>query len=195
MAMTIMTIGAAAVMSMQKTSIQGNLDARKSDIANSIARTWVDRLQRDAMQWTLPNTDNPGLSNFANALLLSQGTAAGGWTLPSAYLGLTSPETASYAFDILGRDLPATEIAKETVFCVNYRLQWLVPQSLPLEPGLIRADIRVIWPRSVTPSVGAPGDPGPGWCSLTLANQPNPDLTYTQYHQLYLTTDIRQGAQ
>ncbi len=189
MAMTIMTIGAAAVMSMQKTSIQGNLDARKNDIANAIARTWVDRLQRDAMQWTLPNTDNPNLSNFANALLLAQGTAAGGWTLPSAYLGATNPETASYAFDILGRDLPATEIANETVFCVNYRLQWLVPQVLPLEPGLIRADIRVIWPRSVS------NDPGPGWCSLANANLPNPDPTFTQYHQLYLTTDIRQGAQ
>ncbi len=189
MAMTIMTIGAAAVMSMQKTSVTGNLDARKNDIANAIARTWVDRLQRDAMQWTLPNTDNPGLTNFANAKLLSS-TTYGTWDLPQYYMGVTNPETASYAFDILGRDLPATEInTTETVFCVNYRLQWLVPQALPFEPGLIRADIRVLWPRNIS------NDQAPGWCNQANASQLNPDPNFDAYHILYLTTDIRQGAQ
>lgn len=188
MAMTIMTIGAAAVMSMQKTSIQSNLDARKTDMANAIARAWVDRLQRDAMQWTLPNADNPSLNNFANALLLASPTY-GTWGLPSYEMGVTNPETMSYAFDILGRDLPSTEIASETVFCVNYRLQWLVPQALPLEPGLIRADIRVLWPRNIS------NDPAPGWCNAGVASLPNPDPNFNQYHTLYITTDIRQGAQ
>ena len=50
MAMTVMAIGGAAVMTMQKTSVTGNLDARKADVANSIARTWVERLQRDSMR-------------------------------------------------------------------------------------------------------------------------------------------------
>src|SRR5271165_2005192 len=71
MAMTVMTIGAAAVMSMQKASVQGNLDARETDVANSIARMWVERLQRDAMQWTQPNNQNPTLNNFSQAVLLS----------------------------------------------------------------------------------------------------------------------------
>jgi len=46
MAIVLLSIGAGAVMTMQKASVQGNLDARKADIANSIARTWIDRFQR-----------------------------------------------------------------------------------------------------------------------------------------------------
>jgi prepilin-type N-terminal cleavage/methylation domain-containing protein len=185
MAMTVMTIGAAAVMSMQKTSIQGNSDARKTDVAYSILRMWVDRLQRDAMQWTLPNADNPTLNNFATAALLSSPTY-GAWTLPQYEMNLSNPETMSYAFDILGRDLPAADISTETIFCVNYRLQWLVPQSLPIEPGLIRVDMRVLWPRGIS------NDPAPGWCATTpTLVTPDP----TQFHSLYLTTNIRQGAQ
>jgi hypothetical protein len=185
MAMTVMTIGAAAVMSMQKASIQGNLDARKTDMANSIARTWAERIERDAMQWTLPNGQNPTGNNFASALLLSS-PAYGAWGLPSFEMG-TTPETTSYAFDILGRDLPATDISANTIFCVNYRLQWLVPQALPLEPGLIRADIRVLWTRGIS------NDPAPGWCNATTAALTTPDPT--QFRSLYLTTTVRQGAQ
>ncbi|HEY8091971.1 MAG TPA: prepilin-type N-terminal cleavage/methylation domain-containing protein, partial [Polyangiaceae bacterium] len=105
MAMTVMTIGAAAVISMQKASVQGNLDARKTDVANSIARTWVERLQRDAMQWTLPNSANPAGNNIGNALLIG-GNVTGTWFLPTQYMGGT-PETMSPGFDILGRDVPA----------------------------------------------------------------------------------------
>src|SRR5271154_1609339 len=97
MAMTVMTIGAAAVMSMQKTSIQGNLDARKTDMANSIARMWVERLERDAMQWTLPSAQNPTGNNFAGALLLASPTY-GAWGLPSYEMGGNADgiETMSY---------------------------------------------------------------------------------------------------
>jgi prepilin-type N-terminal cleavage/methylation domain-containing protein len=185
MAMTVMTIGAAAVMSMQKASIQGNLDARKTDIANSIARTWVERIERDAMQWTLPNAQNQSGNNFANALLLSSPTY-GQWTLPSYEMG-SSPETMSYAFDILGRDLPTTDINANTIFCVNYRLNWLVTQALPQEPGLIRVDIRVLWPRNIS------NDPAPAWCNATTAALVTPDPT--QFRSLYLTTTVREGAQ
>jgi prepilin-type N-terminal cleavage/methylation domain-containing protein len=193
MAMTVMAVGAAAVMSMQKASIQGNLDARKTDVANSIARMWVERLQRDAMQWTLPNGDNPTLNNFANAKLLSSPTY-GAWGLPKWEMGQTNPETMSYAFDILGRDLPAADIPNNTIFCVNYRLQWLVPQALPLEPGLIRADVRVLW------TVGISNAPAAGWCNDANAAATNPDQAAPNppaplYHSIYLTTTVRQGAQ
>ena len=74
--MTVMSIGAAAVISMQRASVQGNLDARKSDIANSIARTWVERLERDSMQWTLPGPSNPTGNNLATALVINAGLSA-----------------------------------------------------------------------------------------------------------------------
>jgi prepilin-type N-terminal cleavage/methylation domain-containing protein len=202
MAMTIMTIGAAAVMSMQKASVQGNLDARETDLANSIARMWVERLQRDAMQWTQPNNQNPSLNNFAQAKLLSS-PAYGAWGVPKWEMG-SSPETMSYAFDILGRDIPAAQIGSsnaadpETVFCVNYRLQWLVPQTLPVEPGLIRADVRVLWLRGLYNVPTALR----GWCNEQsgIMTQDIPDNgapanTGPYFHSLYVTTTIRQGAQ
>ena len=58
MAMTVMAIGGAAVITMQKTSVTANLDARRADVANSIARTWVERLRRDGMAWTSPGPES-----------------------------------------------------------------------------------------------------------------------------------------
>jgi hypothetical protein len=198
MALTVMTIGAAAVMSLQKTSVTGNFDARETDLASSIARTWVDRLHRDAMNWTMPNNTFPTVSNFANAALLSS-PAYGKWALPNFEMGQTNPETMSYAFDMLGRDIPsgqATGSPSPVVFCVNYRLQWLVPPNLSpapgsgltVEPGLIRVDLRVLWPRDI---ISRPvGD----WCSA-VATQLNPEQgTQPMYHSIYLTTTIRQGG-
>jgi hypothetical protein len=200
MALTVMTIGAAAVMSLQKTSVTGNFEARETDLATSIARTWVDRLHRDAMNWTMPNNTYPSVSNFTNAKLLSQPTY-GQWGLPSFEMNgpSTPPETMSYAFDILGRDIPsslaAASSANPVVFCVNYRLQWLVPPNLtppaggpPVEPGLIRVDVRVLWPRNIY------GRPTGDWCT-SVSTLVNPEQgTQPTYHAIYVTTTIRQGG-
>jgi prepilin-type N-terminal cleavage/methylation domain-containing protein len=194
MAMTVMAIGAAAVMSMQKASVQGNLDARKTDIANSIARIWVERLQRDSMGWTLPSSANPSGNNFASAKLLG-GHVTGAWFLPIDYMGAT-PETMSPGFDILGRDLASSDLPTAQ-FCANVRLTWLVPQALPGEAGLIRADVRVLWPRGLfnSPTGGSTG----GFCTSAVATQANPDLfslgQQPQYHAIYLTTTIRENSQ
>jgi hypothetical protein len=198
MAMTVMFIGAAAVMSMQKASVQGNLDARKTDIANNIARTWMERLQRDSMQWTCPGPACPSTNNMGDALLLN-GAVTGQWFLPVAYMGQT-PETMSAGFDILGRDLPLSQLTPSTTtgwpgaeFCVNVRLSWLVPQTLPAEPGLIRADVRVLWPRGI---VG--GAPAAGFCLTTTAALADPETSAptTQrpfFHALYMTTTLKEN--
>jgi len=198
MSLTVMTIGAAAVMSLQKTSVTGNFDARETDLATSIARTWVDRLHRDAMNWTMPNNTFPTVSNFNNAKLLSS-PAYGQWTLPNFEWNVTTPETMSYAFDVLGRDIPQANATASTanpvVFCVNYRLQWLVPPNLTpppggptVEPGLIRVDLRVLWPRDII------GRPSGDWCSAA-SSQANPETgTQPMFHAIYLTTTIRQGG-
>lgn len=200
MAMTVMLIGAAAVISMQKTSIQANTDARRTDLANSIARTWMDRLQRDAMQWTCPGPSCPfGGNTPNNALIVNSGNVGTGWFLPSQYLGATTPEAMSPGFDVLGRDLPKTLLAPNTLtswpgaeFCVNVRLTWLVAPSGTVEPGLIRADVRVLWPRSITGGV-----PAKGFCNDTNAalDDPESNVAAAQkpfYHALYLTSALRE---
>ncbi len=178
MAMTVMAIGAAGVMSMQKASVQGNLDARKADVANSIARTWVERIQRDAMQWTAPGPTTGTVSNIATAAILANAIAGGGgnWVFPNQYIGNNPP--FSPAFDILGRDLATADLGK-AVFCVNIRVTWLTANEL------LRADVRVLWPRGITGA--APN----GWCTASLGNRPSP-LTY---HSIYVTTAVRGNPQ
>jgi prepilin-type N-terminal cleavage/methylation domain-containing protein len=196
MAMTVMAIGAAAVISMQKTSIQGNLDARQTDVANAIARTWVERLRSEAMQWTAPGPSNPTGNNFTNPPLAILASAPlDQWFLPQ---NLNQSPIFSPAFDILGRDLPAGDYtgAKpsdpvQVVFCVNVRLHWLVrpaPTALPPEPGLLRADVRVLWPR------GLVGSPPGGWCTTTAVDNPDP-TNPPVYHSLYVTTTLQENPQ
>jgi Tfp pilus assembly protein PilV len=193
MAMTVMAIGGAAVMSMQKATLQGNLDARKTDLANSIARTWVERLERDSMQWTLPNGGANTTSNIANAKLLN---VTGNWFFPAAYIGGTTPETMSPGFDILGRDLPGdAKTVKNAQFCTNVRLTWLVTNEL------MRADVRVLWPVGIlNQPPGASGTGDTTWCSSANAvladpNDPaNSGNAQVTYHAVYLTTTIKENA-
>ena len=219
MAMTVMVIGAAAVMSMQKAALTGNLDARKTDMANNIARQWVERLQRDAMQWTCPSaacqsTNNmcPGGGAAGAQLICSRRSASSGtelnvtglWFLPTQYMGTTNPESMSPGFDILGRDLPSAELAPSPAtgwagaqFCVNVRLSWLVtPVPNPLgttEPGLIRADVRVIWPRGILGGAPIAGFCTPGTAALVDPEQSAPANELPFFHTIYMTTTLKEN--
>ncbi|HEY4014371.1 MAG TPA: prepilin-type N-terminal cleavage/methylation domain-containing protein [Polyangiaceae bacterium] len=177
-AMTVMSIGAAAVISMQRASVMGNLDARKSDIANTIARTWVERLQRDAMQWTQPGPANPTGNNLANALVLSDALTQGNWIQPNEYLATWG---WSAGFDILGRDIPTSDALSGAIFCTNVRLTWLTTAQ-----DLIHADVRVVWARGIATTTAAQGP-------CTLVASANPDTT--RFQAIYLTTALRGNPQ
>jgi len=192
MGMSLLAIGAAAVISMQRASIQSNLEARKLDMANAIAREWIERLRRDATQWTLPNSSN-STSNYANAQLLSTYLAWGAtgqttsWSYPNAYLASAAvPDGVSPGFDILGRDLKATDILGSTstpskaIFCTNIRLNWLVVNTL------MRAEVRVFWLRLLSS-----GPNTPDWCNQSNANTVTGDTSH--YHFIYAATAIRQN--
>ena len=169
-------------------------------MANSIARTWVERLQRDAMQWTLPSPENPTGNNIASAAIV--GTIVGGsgtWFLPTqAMAQVSGTQTMSPAFDILGRDLPQTSFGTAD-FCVNVRLPWLTTTNTPPDGDLIRADVRVLWPMGVIVTL-------PDFCNDHIAAEtdPNTDSTVIRaagddpsrpaLHALYLTTTIRENA-
>jgi prepilin-type N-terminal cleavage/methylation domain-containing protein len=180
MAITVMSIGAAAVMSMQKASMQGNLDARKTDVANSIARTWVERIKRDAMEWTTPGPTTGTGTNLTTAAIVQYGvTNSGTWFLPDQYIASTPP--LSPGFDILGRDLITTDLGT-AIFCANVRLVWLANSEM------VRADVRVLWARGIS---AAP--PKGGVCDSTVAVSDAPDPLV--YHSLYVTTAVRGNPQ
>jgi hypothetical protein len=183
--MTVMAIGAAAVMSMQKASVQGNLDSRQTDVANSVARTWAERVQRDAMQWTTPgpsNTNQP--DNMAVAAILKQGAVASNakWFLPNQYLGNAVP--LSPGFDMLGRDLPVDSLGT-AIFCAHLRVSTLD------QTGLYRLDVRVLWPRGIVTSVTTGATTNA--CDTSVATSDTPDPK--RYHAIYLTTAVKGNPQ
>jgi prepilin-type N-terminal cleavage/methylation domain-containing protein len=188
LAMTVLTIGASAVMSMQKASMQGNLDARRTDVANGIARMWMERIRKDAMSWTLPSPASPGsASNFASASLL--GHAGTGWFLPTDYLPATAPfASISPGFDMLGRDVPTvaglTSTTAPPIFCVHMSETWLVQNAVNPTDSLLRVDLRVVWRRGITTSTYAAG---PCDTAVATAKIPDPSL----YASLYMTTAVR----
>ena len=131
MAMTIFAIGAGGVISMQKTAVQANYDARTLDVATALARTWQERLARDAVSWRAPN-------DFTGTTYLSAANGAPTWTVPAATAVLAG---GSPAFDLLGRDVAIND--PSMIFCTQIRLEWLGGTR-----SLLRAEVRVIWPRA-----------------------------------------------
>lgn len=198
MGMTVFAIGAASVIAMQRASVQGNADARKLDIANGIARQWIERLRRDAALWTQPG-------DLSKTVYLQQtGNYYGKWAMPEGAGSAACPSgtTGTYsnadgkcpAFDIFGRDL-AKDHYKEAAFCVNI---WL--DSASQDGGtadLIRADVRVYWPRQLAQSANAPYASGTtaGFCdlgALSSANGPDGASGGTGvYHFVYASTMLR----
>jgi prepilin-type N-terminal cleavage/methylation domain-containing protein len=184
LSLTILAVGASGVISMQRGAIQGNIDARRLDMASAIARQWTERLRRDAMAWTLPNAANPTTNNIANAKLLQASRINDGkWHRPDQLLGSTGE---SPAFDLLGRDVPAGQLtgpAARTLFCTNVRFTWLVTNEL------LRAEVRVFWPRNLSTAADA------DYCAddpPAMADPPAPaDLE--KYHFVYTVTSVRRN--
>lgn len=129
MAMTVFAIGAGGVISMQKTAVQANYDARTLDVATALARTWQERLARDAMTWTT------AASFTTTTYLVNTG---GDWAVPAVQTPL---QGGSPAFDLLGRDVVIND--PSMVFCTQIRLERLGTANT-----LVRAEVRVIWPRA-----------------------------------------------
>jgi type II secretory pathway pseudopilin PulG len=181
LSLTVLAIGASAVMSMQKAALQANLDARKTDMANAIARMWLERVRRDAMLWTLPSPANTTGNNFSSAKLLQY--VGSGWVLPIAYAGQTPP--VSPGFDGLGRDIAnvTTTSTPAPVYCVNIQETYMATDATNVANNLIRVDLRVLWVRGINAGASNP-------CALATTALPDPGL----YQSLYMTTVVRANS-
>jgi type II secretory pathway pseudopilin PulG len=190
----VLGIGAAGVMTMQAASVQGNSDAHMIDTGNAIAREWVERLRRDSMTWTTPDTANQcggSACNWStNTFLVSQiGNSPGTWIWPAAPTTGSNSSTLSpwgygRAFDILGRDVTLTGKAQPGVmFCVNIKGDWL------WQDQLLRATVRVYWPRQMYAA------PTAVFCSGAEVMTPQAVGGPTQvYHFIYATTALQRNS-
>jgi type II secretory pathway pseudopilin PulG len=178
-AITLLMIGAVGVMSMQRASIQGNLEARQMDLATQIARGWSERLLRDGASWTGPNPTTT-ISNLGNTKYLNLvSTSPGSWVLPNVPSG--AGDGASPAYDMLGRDLASGDPAEKFTFCTQLRFDWLITNEV------MRAEIRVFWPRKLLTA------PPASFCSSGNTTVGATNAT-SIYHFVYMTVPIRQNA-
>lgn len=188
-AMTLFAIGAAGVVGMMKVTVQGGADARRFDIATSIAHQWTGRLQRDAMLWTLPNSTNTTSNLAANTRWLkdiaTSGCTGANFCMPA--IPAASAAGLSPAFDITGRDMPTYAAGtSEHFFCVQYRLNWIADPGNtacsgagePCSTALMRAEVRVFWRRAEYGFI-------PNCASV--------DLAADKWHFVYATTGIREN--
>lgn len=181
MSLTLLLIGSVGVMSMQRAAVQGNADARELDVASSIARAWIERVERDATLWTpstVPMTPPP---NLPSAVLVNE-NLTGQWFVPKSRLAAAGAQNdvESAGFDILGQDVDSLT-APGIRYCVNLRLT-----PLTLDQTLIRVEARVFWPRNLTTA------PDPNYC-----NQAPPaslDTDTQKYHFVYAATAVRQNV-
>ncbi len=181
LALTLLAIGTAGVVAMEQASIDGNYDARRLDVANSVMRLWMERLRRDGTMWTMPNPENPLSDNRVSAALLlanvDTNPTTATWHLPTAREGDTVPLMP--VFDLLGNDITTTSTATP-MFCVHTRLSWLVTNDL------IRAEVRVFWPKGSQAMTDCASDPATGW-----ENQAGTGIE--KYHFVYGVTAIRRN--
>lgn len=148
MAIAIMTAGTVGVFSLQRAAAVGNLEARQMSTATMIARTWLERLKRDALRWTAGSTSAAGVNLTGTTYLASVPAPA---TAPTWFTPVPpSLLVESYAFDHYGRDVtpPSALIA----YCAQMRLSWVYPGQT------IRGDVRVWWHRHSSGSDTNVGD-------------------------------------
>lgn len=182
-AMTMLAIGAAGVIGMQRVTLQGSEDARRFDIGGNIANEWCARLQRDSTQWTEPNASKIDTINLGTTKFIKDVNTGCATTFcnPPATLPATG---MTGSFDIYGRDLPSNDTT--STYCAQYRLTWIADPGTtpPFKPaGLMRAEVRVFWSRLERNPVGD--------CTGTT---PDAADANTRYHFVYATTAIRENA-
>jgi prepilin-type N-terminal cleavage/methylation domain-containing protein len=181
LAMAVMAVGAAGVMSMQSGSVAGDMEARRLDIANSVARTWVERLRRDSTVWTTPSSAVPLVNNcpLASFCAVTPAAPPAGWyqpPIPTVY----PADGKSPMFDALGRDLIQSDASK-AVYCVVVKIDALVNNGTysglaanVAPPELVRATVVVFWPKQLVWGANpSPAPPNP-WCpSFSNPTPPN----------------------
>jgi prepilin-type N-terminal cleavage/methylation domain-containing protein len=152
-AVVVMTIGSAGILAMQGATTRSNQDAYESGVAANFAATWLERLKRDARQWT--ETGNAALANtrYLNGTIATDRTAAGyvpPYFVPTPLLAgavaLESPGADYFGFDTVD---PA-----RIHYCVNVSLVLAhaynptgAPLNLAQDANAIQASVRVWWYR------------------------------------------------
>ncbi|HJK91048.1 MAG TPA: hypothetical protein RMH26_10000, partial [Polyangiaceae bacterium LLY-WYZ-15_(1-7)] len=127
----IITVGTLGLVSLQQAATRGNMESRQMTHATQRTRAWIERLERDALNW---NVQGAPATTRINTNYIQ--TVDNVWrTPPAVVLGQNA------GADFSGRDLLAGDATLPT-YCTQVRLRWAV------QGQLIRADVRTFYMRS-----------------------------------------------
>lgn len=189
MSLAVLAIGVSGVIAMQKVTLASNRHAKNLAVATAVAQTWADALAADATQW------NSSTDLGDTAWLNNVQTSERQWIRPT----WDATHQLGAGFSALG-DPVSDANTKQSAYCTHIRLAWLhgaPTSSQPTGSGLIRAEIRVFWPREgviqregLSPANAPPGD----FCGASTDPQTLLNTTdkLENYHVIYMATAVAQ---
>lgn len=181
MAITIFAIGVTGVIAMQKVTVVANQHARELAVATHIGQAWQEQLATDAIAWNHPSPKVAAQDIGDTNWLVNVTGNAGNWFRP-AYRDAMK---FGPSFDTLGNVVAEANVA-QAHYCTHIRLGWLYPDTAG--NGLLRAEVRVFWPRE-----GQAGALGAGVCDPNV--QPAAiDAASERYHFIHQVTAIKQNT-
>lgn len=195
MALTVLAIGMLGIVALQTATVASTQDAQQLTVANQVLNTWIQRLQRDGMRWNHPSNAKPSTSDLgSDTAWLNLATGSSNlWLRPNT--SALEPN-ASPAFDRNGLDVPLTDAARQlddVVYCTHIKLRLIYPDTVT-SGGLIRAEVRVFWPkrRIADPAAYALLGLQKGLCTTT-GNEPAIGADQVNFHWAYAIAQVQKA--
>ena len=135
-AIGILMVGGVGIFAIEEGAIIANAEARRMATAQHVAATVIERIRRDALNWTLGGPSMPSTALDRTTYLVNAGGVPG--VGATAWMRTPMAGTESFGFDYWGND---TTVAASMAFCAQMRFEWVYPNQA------IRADVRVYYPR------------------------------------------------
>ncbi len=192
MSLAVMTVGAAALFSLQGFIARANLYSRRVAQATEIADRWIERLRTDALIW-----NQPGPTGVATTAYLTQAIievdATDAWLQAAGNQINQVNATLGHS---AGADLYGNDVAplisgnqQRIAFCTHYRLRWMADD--PAAETSLRAEVRVFWPKAGSGATLAVASP---LCAMTgngTLDVSSPADGVDDFHAVYAATVIR----
>lgn len=203
-AIAVAAIGISGIVFMQTATVRSNQDALETQVATVFARTWIERIRRDALMWTAPGNParatilmgrNLGLPNSAN-YFVPTAVDDDVWDVPIPMAGLAAESSgANYhgvdvgAVDPTMAPMPVTN--GDIYYCANTK--FTIVHVVNGQTNALRADVRVWWNRKAslnetdyTPGIARVRG---GGCESWVPT--SPILRDARFRVVYLSTYLR----
>jgi hypothetical protein len=167
MGVALSAIGIIGITFMQTATVRSNQDAYESTIATNFARTWLERVKRDALLWTTLASPPPVATMFNGRGNPTSDyfNPSGLWSGPRPFVRAVTEaqessganyhgiEVGSPSDPLLPAGLGNTTVANRDIYyCLHLRFTTVQTDSLG-QPAAMAVDARVYWARKGSAAV------------------------------------------